>query len=459
MRDLDLLHQGLDRFHTGMYWYTPKDSVELAFERAKNQIDTDLNILEFHKIMAPLVALSREDHTNIYLPDQVNEKLKKEALFLPMTVVFLDETLYCVRNGSNFEGSSLEGKVIKSINGETPIEIVDKIGELFASDGFIKTVKYSDLTGFGFAKYYFLYYGQVSTFEIVFEELDEPLMLEARNIETINSHIKARYPDLRKSDKKEVLELRFPDDSIAYLGIHDFSNSEIRKNSQYKRLSGFLKHSFQTISEKGIKTLIIDVSKNTGGSEGNEGLLYAYLGDNYRKYNKVVAKTQKVVLDNGVDKKIKLKTYGLLERLFTTKRMPDGSIERKKNSGKGLMAYKKEPKHKFKGAIYVIISPVTYSGGSEFCNMVYTNNLATFIGQETGGGYCGNTSGYSEKLILPNSLIEISIPALRFEMNVKPKLPFGSGVKPHYKVIPTFDEYIRGVNASLNYILKEMLKN
>jgi hypothetical protein len=82
--------------------------------------------------------------------------------------------------------------------------------------------------------------------------------------------------------------------------------------------------------------------------------------------------------------------------------------------------------------------------------------LATFVGQETGGGYLGNTSGYRKKLVLPNSKIEIDIPALQFVMNVDPKLPIGSGVIPHYEVIPTFDQYINGENASLKYILEQL---
>lgn len=121
------------------------------------------------------------------------------------------------------------------------------------------------------------------------------------------------------------------------------------------------------------------------------------------------------------------------------------------------MAYKKEPEYKYKGKTYVIISLVTYSGGSEFSNMIYTKGLATFVGQETGGGYLGNTSGYSKKLVLPNSRTEIFIPALQFIMNVDPKLPFGSGVIPDYEVIPTFKEYTTGENASLNFILEELL--
>jgi len=135
--------------------------------------------------------------------------------------------------------------------------------------------------------------------------------------------------------------------------------------------------------------------------------------------------------------------------------MKDGSLERRASIGKGLMAYKKEPNYKFYGKTYVLISPVTYSGGSEFSNMMYTKGLSTFVGEETGGGYYGNTSGYGKILELPHSKIKISIPALKFVMNVKPILPFGRGVIPHFKVIPTIEEYINGENAYLNYVLEQ----
>jgi len=147
---------------------------------------------------------------------------------------------------------------------------------------------------------------------------------------------------------------------------------------------------------------------------------------NYQKYHKVKAKTQKAILDNGIDKPITLKTFGFFERVFRNKKMSDGSYERK---AKGLMAYKKEPKYKFKDNLYVLVSPFTYSAGSELSNMLYTNKLGTFIGQETGGGYYGNTSGYES-------------------------IPFGRGVIPHHTVIPTFEQYNTGVNASLDYALQ-----
>ena len=456
LNDLDLFYQGLDKFHTGMYWYTPKDSVDYAFQKAKSKITSDLNILEFYKIIAPLVALSREDHTDIYLPEAVSEKLNSEIRFLPMTVVFLGKQLYCVKDGSDLEGTDLRGKIIKTINGETPTEIVEKIGNLFASDGFIKTVKYSDLEGFNFSKYYFYFYGQLNQFEIKFKGIEEPLTINSHNIKTINEHLKSRYKDRKDDKEKDLLEFEILNDSTAYLGIHSFSYSDIKEESKENNFKTFLRNSFKLIKERNIQTLIIDVSENGGGTEGNEGILYSYLGENYQKYLKVKAKTQKAILDNGVDKPITLKTFGLLERIFANKKMKDKSYERKQWIGYGLMAYKKEPKYKFKGKIYVIISPITYSGGSEFSNMMFTKDLATFVGQETGGGYLGNTSGYSQELVLPNSKIEIDIPALQFVMNVKPKLPFGSGVKPDYEVIPTFEQYIKDENASLKYILEQL---
>ena len=456
LNDLEILYQGLDKFHSGMYWYTPKDSVDMAFQEVRMKITSDLNVLEFHKLIAPLVALSREDHTDIYRPSIVNDKVNSEINLLPLTVVFLGEELYCVKNGSDFQDFALEGKQIEFINGERPTIIVDKIGSLFASDGFIKTVKYSDLEGFNFSTYYFFYYGQVDQFEIKIKGIKEPVMIKPLKTKTISQNLSSRYKRKEKTSTKNVLEYKIIDDSIAYVDIHTFDNDDIRKNTKEKKLSIFLKNSFKSIEENKIQTLVLDISKNSGGSEGNEGLVYSYFGENYQKYQKVRVKTQKAVLDNGTDQPITLKAFGFFERLLINKKMKDGSLERRESIGKGLMAYKKEPDYKFQGKTYVIISPVTYSGGSEFCNMMYTQDLATFVGQETGGGYLGNTSGYGKELVLPNSKIKVSVPALQFIMNVKPKLPFGRGVIPHYEVIPTFEEYINGENAPLNYIIEQV---
>ncbi|HEX3010295.1 MAG TPA: S41 family peptidase [Bacteroidales bacterium] len=454
-RDLDILYQALDKFHSGMYWYTPKDSVDMAFQNVREEINRGMNVLEFHKRIAPLVALSREDHTNISLPEDILDQINKDdsIRFLPLKVIFLGDKLYCVKDASG-QRTEIEGLEIETINGETPVEIVSKIGNLFASDGFIKAVKYSDLRNLNFSRYYYYYYGVPDYFDIRFKATPQVVRIQSLPLAEIKKNLTTHDSTVKLTQNKEPLELKMLDKSTAYLGVHTFSNSRIKEHSKYKTFNNFLKYSFDEIQKNEIQNLIIDVGNNGGGSEGNEGLLYSYFGNNYQKYVKVRAKTQKAVLDNGIDEPITLKTFGFWEQHFQNKKTKDGSLERRKNAGPGLMAFKKRPKQKFKGNVYIIISPVTYSGGSEFSNMMYSQNLATFVGQEAGGGYYGNTSGYSRELTLPNSGIVIDIPALQFVMNVKPKLPFGRGVIPHYEVIPTFEQFIQNKNVALDFIMK-----
>ena len=451
LRDLELLRQALDKYHTGMYWYTPKDSVEAAFQRASEAITEDLNVLAFHKIIAPLVALSREDHTNIFLPAIVKETVRQRAQLFPLRVTFLGKECYVIQNGSN-DNAIAAGMKITKINGETIENIVGKIGNLFSSDGYVQRVKYSDLRGLQFAVFYYYYYGNQSRFTLELE--GQTVEIDALGLQEISANIVSRYEgESGSSLEKENLEFTIINDSTAYIAFHTFDTGDIGENATNKKLSPFLESSFATISDRGIKYLIVDLSENTGGNEGNENLVYSYLGENYQKYISVRAKAQKVILDNGVDKPIKLTTFGFFERVFANRKMEDGSYERKENVGFGLMAYKKEPLYKFEGELYVLISPVTYSGGSELANMIYTNDLATFVGEETGGGYYGNTSGYGEELTLPHSKITVDVPSLKFEMNVNDTLPFGRGVIPHHEVIATFDEYVNKENAALNFVL------
>ncbi|WP_413533346.1 S41 family peptidase [Empedobacter brevis] len=298
-RDLDLLYQGLDKFHSGMYWYTPKDSVDIAFQNAKNKISTNLNVFEFYKIIAPLVALSREDHTDILLPKEMKNEINTNdnIRFLPLTIVFLGDKLYCVDNVSN-DSTKIENLEIEKINGETPKEIVTKIGNLFASDGFIKAVKYNDLVGFNFSRNYYYYYGIIDKYEVKFKEISAPIIINSLSISQINANFKKKNKISIRKPEKDPLQFKIINAKTAYLDIQTFSNSDIKKESKYKSLKKFLNQSFTEIKEKNIENVIIDISENGGGTEGNEGLLYSYFGENYQKYLKVKAKTQKVVLNN-----------------------------------------------------------------------------------------------------------------------------------------------------------------
>lgn len=252
LEDLDILYQGLDQFHSGMYWFTSKDSVDLVFKQARNKVSKDLNVLEFHKIVAPLVGLSREGHTGVYLPQEIKNEINKNSIFLPLTFVFLDKKLYCLQNGSEIDQVLLLGKEVVLINGEKPKEIIEKIGSLFTSDGFIKGVKYNELYRFNFSKYYYYYYGNIPEHKLKLKETNEEVVLKALKIDNININLGKRYPAKKGNTKKfqDVLEYEVLNDSIVYLGIHSFSNDKIKERSKEKSLDRFLEKSFETISRR-----------------------------------------------------------------------------------------------------------------------------------------------------------------------------------------------------------------
>ena len=455
LRDVNLLQEGLENFHSGLYWYTTKDSMDKAFEQARDGLTKPMNELEFHRLIAPIIGLTREDHTNIILSDRTSEYVEKEAKKLPLVVKFLKQRMYITRNGSS-ENLPLRKKEVLSINGQTIPTLVANIGRYFASDGYVKAVKYSDLDGANFAQQYFLVYGHCDTFQV--EVLDtlgrQTYQLEAVTFDQLVQNIEQHY-DMkikRGLQEKIFMEYQLLEDSIAYVAVHSFDNKELKSDTVQGRYEKFLKKTFADISRRQIQHLILDISENGGGHEGNENLLFSYLEDNYQKYEMVRVKNFVYKLDNGVDKPIRMTTRSWFEKIFFYDQAPDGSYHRKIDKDHGLMAYKKEPAYKYQGKLYVLISPVTYSGGSELANMLLTTQRGIFIGEETGGGYYGNTSGLSYELALPNSGITVDIPALQYKMNVQGG-QFGRGVIPDHQVVPTIDQYLNRENTVIKYTL------
>ncbi len=325
LRDLELLHQGLDKHHSGMYWYTPKDSVDRAFSKAKAKINKDLYEIEFFNVVAPLVGISREDHTNIEFSEETEVFLNEKARYLPLVVVFLDKKMYVSRE-SKLYNKTLLGHEIISINGKSPLQLVNELGELFASDGFIKAVKFSDLNGFSFSKHHFLKYGFINEYTIEVKDLTGSVGTIHLKPQSFKDFKESIITSKKTETNKESLEFRVLNDTIAYLGVHTFSNYQYKQNEINKNLSRFLETSFKEIQELNIKNLIIDVSENGGGNERNENLLFSYIDDNYRKYKSVCAKSQVSILDDGIDNPIKLKTFGFFERIFTESKIPSQSI-------------------------------------------------------------------------------------------------------------------------------------
>ena len=108
----------------------------------------------------------------------------------------------------------------------------------------------------------------------------------------------------------------------------------------------------------------------------------------------------------------------------------------------------------FTGKVFILINGVSFSTTSEFLSQAHFNKRATFIGEESGGGYYGNTSGYVPLVTLPNTKVGIFLPLVTYYMAVNGYKAAAHGVVPDHPVKYTIEELLAGKDKEIEIALK-----
>ena len=108
----------------------------------------------------------------------------------------------------------------------------------------------------------------------------------------------------------------------------------------------------------------------------------------------------------------------------------------------------------YSGKLFILIDGDCFSTTSECLSMLHSYTSAVFIGEESGGGYYGNCSGFVPHLILPNSLLQIGIPLMKYSMAVKEYKYKDRGVIPDYNISPTIKDKILSNDPELEFAKK-----
>jgi C-terminal processing protease CtpA/Prc len=108
----------------------------------------------------------------------------------------------------------------------------------------------------------------------------------------------------------------------------------------------------------------------------------------------------------------------------------------------------------FRGKVLVLINGRSFSTTSEFLSHMHFNKRATFIGEESGGGYYGNTSGYMPTITLPHSGLRLELPVMAYYMAVSGYKEASRGVIPDHPVPYTIAELIAGRDKEMELALK-----
>ena len=105
--------------------------------------------------------------------------------------------------------------------------------------------------------------------------------------------------------------------------------------------------------------------------------------------------------------------------------------------------------------VSTLVSHVTSNilPAADVATVAHANHLATFVGEETGGGYLGNTSGDEMQVVLPHSGITVSVPHWCYLTAGVDQKHAGRGVPPDVEVHATIEDVLAGRDVVLEKTL------
>jgi C-terminal processing protease CtpA/Prc len=147
---------------------------------------------------------------------------------------------------------------------------------------------------------------------------------------------------------------------------------------------------FSKICDKDSQNLIIDLRFNGGGnSQAGDYILNYITSKPYRIYSGSDVKISKQVYEKGL--------LGVLARLMRGRIYRHSSrLKRPRDMG-----------FRFDGKVYALIGPATFSSASDFAAVLEDFDIATLVGEETGG--LRECFGDSPRFTLPNSGLKFTV--------------------------------------------------
>ncbi|MEQ9467122.1 MAG: S41 family peptidase [Ekhidna sp.] len=420
--DISYLQQQQEDYHPGLYRYTAKEEMDEAFTNAKE--NSGLNDIGLYQRVNYLLAKVGCGHTRARMSDAMRSKFEREQTFMPLSVKFLGDKVY-VRE--SLDERVKPGWEITHINDRPVNEIKGRVSQYLPGDGTIETgkMKYVELL---FDAYYQLYIDSTATsyeLDLITQDGEErAIQVEGTTIDQVNS--------IRESFSGDFLSLELNKD-YGYMCIRTFSEGALRDNGY--DFEQFLAESFKKLKESSTKNLVLDLRGNGGGKDDYGALLVSYLAQ---------------------------EPFGYFDRIEVTRKYPGRSKrvgdQYLMTSHNGLSTW--QPKEdRFTGKLYVLTDGFSFSTCADVATVLHHHGWATFLGEETGGGYDGNTSGHTRTITLSNSDIIVNVPMWMYTTANVGHAYKGRGVIPDYLVIPTWDEYNGGLDVVMEKVEELIGKN
>jgi C-terminal processing protease CtpA/Prc len=445
--DFRLLQRVLEEGHSGLYRYTSKAEMDQVFAAAEKSLDRPMDAVEFYRVVAPAVAAIKCGHTSVQLPDALRP-INTRAPLLPLKVRVLDQRVFVFRDLATAD-HRWAGKEILTINGVPSSRIVKTMLAATPADGDVITSKQFRISGWQFCANLATLMALNSPYDVALADTrtgqSETVRLEGMGLRKLMEASNTLYGDERPS--QAAADLKFLEEGkIAALKIRQFDG--FADEDKKKDLRTYLKESFEEMQAKTSQTLIIDLRNNGGGEDELPKALFSYLTDTPFKY-----------YDDLVLNKLTYDFFDVTKEVSTAGLSPSKMFQQGKDGKYHMVGHpnwglNNPSKPTFTGKVLVLMNGGSFSGAAEFISVAHFHKRAVFIGEESGGGYDGNSSGFMPVVTLPATKLSIRVPLVTYYMAVKRDESASRGLAPDYLVAYRIDEIIRGKDKEMELALK-----
>lgn len=481
-KDILYLSALLENAHPSLFENYSKE----GFEKDKNNLllkfekkgDKLTYILELQKFLAKI----KDAHTYIETDELFRSKKK-----FPVYLKWFGNELYVVTVGKNISAALIGAKVISICD-----KPVNKVRALLLSFHSHENEFYAahEMEHWYLTSPEYLYFNSVSRsidslkLAVFSEKLGQQTVTiaAAEKVEWIPLNIHSPVTDYTG---KTFFYRLFPDSNLCYFQFNDFFDKTTAiegikesfgpmmqfparvffhfyaKKHRTGVFRDFLKEMFRNIENNGIDNLVIDLRHNAGGNSVLTKQFLYYIEhtrqpEDFTELNKISTAYKKQYPKlYGKYNRLYRQMYGkpLQDTLINLEELEPPVTFFKEVIDKNSPYYIEKPSTKFKGKIFVLINPHTFSAASDFAVLLKDNKLCATLGTPSGNKPTKPTGSIFFKL--PNTNVYGSV-SHAYSIRPDTTLKDQCCLLPDVKVEPTIQQYLKGIDPVFEYAVKEI---
>ncbi|RCU51774.1 peptidase S41 [Corallincola holothuriorum] len=374
---IEQMHQDIGAFVTGVLErhpeldaYADMGSLKAAVKEAKAEITQPLLRTDFYRIAGRLNHHLNDGHSFLIWPYQEYKQLKEDGHTpFPFDVVISQQgAIYLKYDYQSGKQKLAAGSQILTINGVPASSLVSTLQQY--SGGESRRLR-EQVVAKRFALSLWAVFGFIDSFEL---EIDNrPASLAITQVAITKDQSWQRV----SADSNEQQGEHYYKQLQAGVGLLYLAHFDIEPN----KFEDFIDGAFAEIKRDQIHSLIIDIRDNPGGNTDTVTYLSRYLAD--KPFRLVSSVQEKLNRDNRGWFNYK----GEVGELITTQWQEwETPIE---------------TEQRFKGEVYLLVGPITYSAAIVLATTLKDHQFATLVGEKTGG--FANQTAQGNLFNLPHS--------------------------------------------------------